>query len=57
MIQFYGSYTIQILAIDENFHNFLTNSEYPEKRGGINGGIGVFASVSGETYHLNIVKK
>lgn len=56
MIGFYGSYTLQVMAIDENYYNFINNNEYPELRGGINGGVGVFGSVYGETYGLFILK-
>ena len=41
MIVFYGSNTMQILAIDANYHNYL-HKEHPELNGGIIGGIGVF---------------
>ena len=56
MIVFYGSYTMQVLAIDENYTNYLF-SEYPVYSGGIEGGLGVFASVTGKKYHLNVMKR
>jgi len=55
MIVFYGSNTMQILAIDDNFHNYL-HLEHPELNGGINGGIGVFGSVVGENFDLYVMK-
>ncbi len=55
MIVFYGSNTMQILAIDDNYHNFIYR-EHPELSGGIEGGIGVFGSVCGETYRLQVLK-
>lgn len=56
MMVFYGSNTMQILAIDENYHNFLYK-EHPELNGGINGGIGVFGSVCGEDFDFMVMKK
>ena len=56
MIVFYGSNTMQVLAIDDNFHRFLY-TEHPVYSGGVNGGLGVFGSVCGETYQLMILKK
>lgn len=55
MIVFYGSNTLQVMAIDDNYHRFLY-SEHPELNGGILGGIGVFGSLMGERYELRIVK-
>ncbi|MBN2011427.1 hypothetical protein JW960_18995 [candidate division KSB1 bacterium] len=56
MIVFYGSNTMQVLAIDENYHQYHYK-EHPEQSGGIVGGIGVFGSVVGETYQLDVVKE
>ncbi len=56
MIVFYGSNTMQLLAIDANYHNYLYQ-EHPELKGGINGGIGVFGSVCGEDFILMVMKK
>jgi len=56
MIGFYGSYMLQVLAIDDNYYNFINKNEYPELQSGVNGGIGVFGSVSGETFRLHILK-
>ena len=56
MIIFYGSNTMQIMAIDDNYHNFL-HKEHPELNGGVNGGIGVFGSVCGEDFDFLVIKK
>ncbi len=55
MFVFYGSNTMQVLAIDDNYHRFLY-SEHPERSGGVQGGIGVFGSVSGRKFDFNVVK-
>lgn len=55
MIVFYGSYTLQVLAIDDNYHKFLY-AEHPELNSGIDGGIGVFGSLVSERYELMILK-
>lgn len=55
MIVFYGSNTMQILAMDDNYHHYLTD-EHPELSGGVVNGIGCFGSVCGQTYELNIMK-
>lgn len=55
MFVFYGSYTLQVLAIDDNYHKFLY-SEHPEVSGGIQGGIGVFGSVAGVRFQFIIQK-
>ncbi len=56
MIGFYGSYTLQVLAIDDNYYQYLNRKEYPELQSGLVGGIGVFGSVCGETFRLYIMK-
>jgi hypothetical protein len=56
MIGFFGSYTMQVIAIDDNYYNFINKNEYPELQSGIEGGIGVFGSMCGETYQLYILK-
>ena len=56
MIVFYGSYTMQVINIDDNYHNFIYK-ENPEVEGGIKGGIGVFGSVSGNIYKMNVQKQ
>ena len=55
MIVFYGSNTMQILAIDDNYHHYLTD-EHPEWSGGVENGIGCFGSVCGEDFELDILK-
>lgn len=56
MIVFYGSNTMQVLAIDDNYHNYLYR-EHPERSGGVEGGIGVFGSLCGEDYELMVLKR
>lgn len=56
MIGFFGSYTMQVVAIDENYYNFINKNEYPELQSGVQGGIGVFGSVCGETFRLYVLK-
>lgn len=51
MLVFRGSYIMTVMAIDDNYHNYLTK-EHPVFSGGINGGIGVFGSMSGKKYQL-----
>lgn len=55
MVVFYGSNTMQILAMDDNYHRYLTD-EHPELSGGVVNGIGCFGSVCGQTYELNILR-
>ncbi|MCK5147590.1 DUF4249 family protein [bacterium] len=55
MIIFYGSYTIMIAAIDQNYHDYLISNN-PERNGGIVGGIGVFGSMVGARYELEVVR-
>jgi len=56
MIVFFGSNTLQVMAIDDNYYNFININESPELQSGIEGGIGVFGSVYGETFRLYILK-
>jgi len=56
MLVFWGSNTLQVLAVDDNFHRYLY-MEHPELNGGVSGGIGLFGSVCGEQYHLQVVKE
>ncbi len=56
MIGFFGSYTMQVMAIDDNYYNFININEYPELQSGVSGGIGVFGSACGETFQLYILK-
>lgn len=55
MIVFYGSNTLTVSAIDDNYHHYLTD-EHPHLSGGVEGGIGVFGSVYGEKYELAVRK-
>jgi hypothetical protein len=56
MLVFYGSHNMQILAIDGNYHSYLYK-ENPTLSSGVKGGIGVFGSVSGELFRLQVVKE
>jgi hypothetical protein len=56
MLVFWGSNTLQVLAIDDNFHRYLYE-EHPELNGGVKGGIGLFGSVNGEQYQLQVIKE
>lgn len=55
MMVFFGRYTMEVIAIDDNYHYYLT-SEHAESNGGIEGGLGVFGSVVGKIYQLNVLK-
>jgi len=55
MLVFYGSNTLQVLAIDDNYHRYLYE-EHPELNGGVSNGIGLFGSVCGEEYTLQVLK-
>ncbi len=55
MIVFWGRYELGFYTIDENYYNFLYR-EYPERKSGIEGGIGVFGSASRSTYYVKIVE-
>ncbi|MBN2417018.1 DUF4249 family protein [bacterium] len=57
MIAFYGSYTLTVAAIDDNYHRYLTRTSHPEMEGGIQGGIGVFGSLSGRRYDLFVARQ
>ncbi|MBN1782974.1 hypothetical protein JW948_17705 [bacterium] len=56
MIVYYGRNTMQITAIDENYTNYIFD-EHPVYSGGVVNGLGLFASMCGSTYTLNIMKK
>jgi hypothetical protein len=56
MLVFWGSNTLQVLAVDDNFHRYLY-MEHPELNGGVQGGIGLFGSVCGRQYQLEVVKE
>ena len=55
MIVFLGSNTLSVMAIDDNMHHYMTQ-EHPEISGGVQGGIGLFGSICGVKYDLQIVK-
>ncbi len=55
MIVFFGSNTMQIAAIDENLQHY-NYREHPELEGGIVGGIGLFGSLCGTNFELQIEK-
>ena len=55
MIVFYGSHTMKVMAIDDNYHKFIYK-EHPEIESGVQGGLGVFGSVCGETFRLQVLK-
>lgn len=55
MIVFYGRYTMQIVTVDDNYLNYQFD-EHPLLNGGIQGGIGLFASMCGQTYLLDILE-
>lgn len=55
MMVFYGSQTVGVFAIDENYYNYLYR-EHPELNGGVNGGIGVFASACRKQYKVIAVE-
>jgi len=55
MIVFYGSHTMKVMAIDDNYHKFIYK-EHPELESGVQGGLGVFGSVCGETFKLQVLK-
>lgn len=57
MIVFYGSYTLQVMAIDKNYQTYITTQEYRELESGIEGGIGVLGSMTGKTFRLEVLKK
>ena len=56
MLVFYGSYTMQVIAIDKNYQTYISTKEYREFESGIDGGIGIFGSVTGKTFKLNVLK-
>jgi len=56
MIVFYGRNTMQIMAVDDNYNNY-TFAEHRVHSGGVQGGLGLFASMCGETFSLNILEE
>jgi hypothetical protein len=55
MMAFWGSYEVSLLAIDDNYYNYLYR-EHPEESGGIIGGIGVFGSACRRRYLVEITQ-
>jgi hypothetical protein len=55
MMAFYGEYTVGLFAIDDNYYQYLYR-DHPERHGGVNGGIGVFASAWRHQYHVKAVR-
>lgn len=53
MIFFYRTTTVQIIALDDNYHNYVF-SDVKEWTSGIVGGVGVFGSVTGEKFIFEI---
>jgi len=53
MMAFWGSYEVSLLAIDDNYYNYLYR-EHPEESGGIVGGIGVFGSAFRSRYLVEV---
>ena len=56
MIWFYGSFTIQVIALDDNYHHYVYANN-KELTSGVTGGIGVFGSLTGESYKLEILRE
>lgn len=56
MLVFWGSYTMMCIAPDDNYNTYYTTPEYPEFKCGVEGGIGVFGSFTGEKYEFYIQK-
>jgi hypothetical protein len=54
LMAFYGRYQVALFAVDDNEYQWL-HRDQPERHGGIVGGIGVFGSVSGRTWIVEIV--
>jgi hypothetical protein len=54
MMVFWGNYEVNLLAVDDNYYNFLYR-EHPEESGGIVGGIGVFGSACRSRYLVKII--
>ena len=52
---FYGSNTMTILALDNNY-NVYVNSDNPGSDGLVEGGLGLFGSITSKKYHLQVEK-
>jgi len=55
MMVFWGHYEVSLLAIDDNYYNYLYR-EHPEESGGIVGGIGVFGSACRNRYLVKVIE-
>jgi hypothetical protein len=55
MMVFWGRYEVSLLAIDDNYYNYLYR-EHPEESGGIVGGIGVFGSACRNRYLVEVIE-
>jgi hypothetical protein len=53
MMVFWGRYEVSLLAIDDNYYNYLYR-DHPEESGGIVGGIGVFGSACRDRFLVKI---
>lgn len=53
MMAFYGTYTVQVFTIDDNYYRFLYR-DHPEEEGGIVGGIGVFGSACRRSWEVRV---
>jgi hypothetical protein len=56
MLVFYGSYTMMVHAIDDNYHKHIY-TENPDYNGGVHNGLGVFGSYYGQRYEMVVVKE
>jgi hypothetical protein len=55
MMAYYGSYNVQVLAIDDNYYRYLYK-DHPEENGGVIGGIGVFGAAARRGWAVEVVK-
>jgi hypothetical protein len=55
MMVFWGRYEVNLLAIDDNYYDYLYR-EHPEESGGIVGGIGVFGSACRSRYLVEVIE-
>jgi hypothetical protein len=55
MMAFYGRQQVGVFSIDGNYYNYLYRDR-PELNGGIEGGIGVFASACRKQYLVNVTE-
>ena len=55
MMAFYGTNAVGLLAIDDNYYNYLYR-DHPELHGGLTGAIGVFGSACRKQYRVKVVQ-